>query len=165
MLWSIMYQHPKYKQQHLYSKKRKGRKTNHPAEQERSWAAHPSTGSKNALSQNQSEEFGTFRNWEHEHPNKSHPGLLPGGLCNTRRFCCSVRNKRIFSISAAGTEWKETWSLWQPDNSTFPLRLVVGKFEKSHFMTSVKEEYIKSPAILKQNPWKHNKPLNLAPFL
>lgn len=39
MLWSIMYQYLKYKQQHLYWEKRKGGKTNHPVEWGRSWAS------------------------------------------------------------------------------------------------------------------------------
>lgn len=77
MLWSIMYQHLKYKQQHLYSKKRKGRKTNHPAEWGRCWVVHPRKDSLNALSQNDSEGIGSVRNWEHEHPKKTHP-VHPG---------------------------------------------------------------------------------------
>lgn len=77
-----------------------------------------------------------------------------------------MRGERIVWISAAGREGEEAWSLWQPDNSTtFPLRAAVAMFEKPHVMTGVKEEYIKSPATLKQNPWKYNKPSNLAQFL
>lgn len=41
---------------------------------------------------------------------------------------------------------------------------MVAMFEKPNVMTGVKKQHIKK-AILKQNPWKYNKPLNLAPFL
>lgn len=67
-------------------------------------------------------------------------------------------------ISAAEREWKQTSSLWKPDNSlTIPLRLTVAKFEKPNVMTGVTEKHIKK-AILKQNPWKYSKLLNLAPL-
>lgn len=61
MLWSIMYQYLKYKQQHLYSK-RKWKKAIHPVELREvlSSPLENRNGSLNALSQNYSEEVGSY---------------------------------------------------------------------------------------------------------